>query len=157
MMRQSRWALLSILLSFGALSGCSPDKKAALMQSVELAALNEAASAYWDALRWGNAGDAGRYIADANQRLSFLKAHVSGLGFRITDKTVLEVNVSPALPEPLENGALRQGRVVVRIEGYTVPDSRLESKVLAQKWDRLANGWYLDVEQSEPLWINGED
>ena len=154
MTRRFHWVLLPILMSAGVLPACSPDKKAALVQSVELAALNEAASAYWDALRWGNVGDAGRYIADADQRLGFLKTHAEGLGFRITEKTVLEVDVSPALPEPLENGILRQGRVIVRIEGYTVPDSRLESKVLAQKWDRLATGWYLDVERSEPLWID---
>ena len=82
MTRRFHWVLLPILMSAGVLPACSPDKKAALVQSVELAALNEAASAYWDALRWGNVGDAGRYIADADQRLGFLKTHAEGLGFQ---------------------------------------------------------------------------
>ena len=156
MLRHFRLALTTALLLSSSMLGCSPDKKAALSQSVELMSLNDSASAYWDALRWGNIGDAGRYISDADERLQFLKTYSEGMGFRITDKTVLEVDVSDAFPEPREDGALRQGRVVIRIEGYTIPDSKLESKVLSQKWDRLDTGWFLDLKNSEPLWnVNG--
>ena len=144
-------AALALLTAALTTSACGADKRAAMKQNTEFVALTEAASAYWDALRWNNIGEAGRFIADAEERLEFLKSHGDGAGVRISEKSLLEVDVSDLLDAPDEDGATRYGRVVIQVKGYTAVESKLESHVIAQRWHRLEKGWFLDAGQSESL------
>lgn len=106
--------------------------------------LTDSASLYWEAVRWGDATRAGKFIERAADRAAFQDwLEDEGAAERIVDAKIVGValGVAPAVED--KGAPPREATVSIRTEGYTVPEQIVHNETIEQTWYRLGNGWYL--------------
>ncbi len=134
-----------LALALGATSACLPSATAPYQEHREVAWLTESAEAYWSAMRWSQFTEAAIVIEDMDKRVEFLEHTQSQSTFKVSDSSILDVEVTDTLP-PEDLPRLREGKVLVQVNGYQIPDMVLKTDITVQQWYRTQKGWFLDWE-----------
>ena len=131
------------LLAFLLLAGCSAHRREARQVRKEEVRLVETAQTWWDDMRWDRVDTAALAIEDLTARGEFINSRMSGAGFRIVDVTLLGFEVTDPKLASETDAHLRDGRVLVRVEGYDSATQVVQSHTVTQTWYRTREGWYL--------------
>lgn len=110
--------------------------------------LGDAASTYWEGVRWGDANKAGAYLPGLDTRVA-LTTMLADPHVRLTDATVLQVELGA---DPGKDAA-RTAAVVVRLETIDVQKNRYETLTYVQHWEGHGAVWQVDAAQS-PLGVD---
>jgi hypothetical protein len=129
-----------------ALAGCAAAPVKRTDAARDLAALNEAVLAYWQALRWGDQGDLMIYFPKPADQLKIATAYAEAR-VRMQDSQVLHVVMGDALPKE-RAPATREGIVAVRVEAFDAQTGRLIMETFEQHWLRVDGRWVVDTEKS---------
>jgi hypothetical protein len=135
-----RWLLLVAIVA------CGPEKRAMFKEKRDRAALGEAVTAYWDAVRWNDVGRAAPFLETPDQRLA-LGRIVSAPKSRVSDVQVIQVEVGAELPEE-RLPERREGVALVRVELYDIAGTRVQVETVEQKWVKRGAMWFVDAELS---------
>ena len=129
-------------------AGCSAEKKLVRETQKAEATLMEAATTYWEAVRWNDFGTAAVFYEDQQKRLEWMtEVGLGGGDFRYQSAVVLRVEIGTASETPDERGAVRDGTAAVQIVGYKLPKQLLEQRVELQRWYETESGaWFLAEE-----------
>lgn len=123
------------------LVACTGDTNALRQETKAITQLAETASAYWDAVRWGDLGAAAGFYESQETRLEWM----SGSGaqdYRYRSAKVIRAEVSE-LRAPDDAGRIRDGWVYVQIQGYAMPEQILEQRLDTQTWYQTEAGWFV--------------
>ena len=131
--------LSSILVFAGA---CAASQRGVKETKRETVRLSEAAEIYWRALRFQDYGVAGTYILEAETRASWLMEMGQAPPVRYSSAVVVSVDVGEEHPVD-DNGITREGTVYIQVEGYRLPDTVVERRLLEQEWALSVEGWVL--------------
>lgn len=135
--------LVALLL----LAGCSATHRAQVQDNRARAGLAEAASAYWEAVRWNNPQAASTFLDTPEARLGLLKL-VDAHTVRLSDAEVRQVDVGPEITDPASLRR-REGVALVRVEAYAAAGTRLVQDTIEQHWAQSAAGaWFVDTAKS---------
>ena len=104
--------------------------------------LAEAADAYWQAVRWRTFEDAARYVEEGEARLEFLRLWSVDAPRQVVEAVVVHVSVGDPLP-PDRAPQLREGTVLVRVEGYGPQSPVVAVDLVEQAWWLGPDGWTL--------------
>ncbi|MFZ5479891.1 MAG: hypothetical protein ACOZNI_24215 [Myxococcota bacterium] len=129
-----------------ALGACGAEKRATFKEKRDRVALAEAVQAYWDAVRWSDAGRATPFLETPEERLALGRVIASPTA-RISDVKVVQVEVGAELPEE-RLPERREGVALVRVEVYDVAGTRLTVETVEQSWVKRGPVWFVDAEKS---------
>ena len=106
--------------------------------------LTESATLYWEAIRWGDADRAGKFIERSVDRTAFQDwLEDKTESERLVEAKIVGVVLGEAPAEDDKAAPPREGTVSVRTEGYKVPEQIVHNETIEQTWYRLGNGWYV--------------
>ncbi|MBN1334936.1 MAG: hypothetical protein JXB39_03145 [Deltaproteobacteria bacterium] len=109
-------------------------------QAAEVRHLSEAADAYWQAIRWRSFPDAARYVEDGEPRIEFLRRWSVDPPRQVVDAVVVHVSLGDPLP-PDRAPVLREGTVLVRVEGHGPQSPVMGVELVEQAWQLGPEGW----------------
>lgn len=133
------------------LGGCAHDKLATRGDDKELADLSTRTEQFWRSMQWQDPAGAAPFIEeDAQRRRWLLEVERLNLEVRITDASLVDLQLGPVLEDPPE-GRVREASVLVRTEGYTMPAQVVRRETVTQAWYRSEDGWFLDWSSGHPL------
>lgn len=110
--------------------------------------LGDAASTYWEGVRWGDPNKAGAYLPALTSRAA-LTGMLTDPHVRLTDATVLQVELGTA---PSKD-APRPAVAVIRLETIDMDRNRYETLTYVQHWLGSGSAWHVDEAQS-PLGVD---
>ncbi len=109
--------------------------------------LGEAADAYWLAVKWNNVGGVSGFLTDGADQLRVARMIADGR-VHYTETRLLQLVLGPEL-EKDRQPELREGTVLIRVEGYENSGTRLRVQTVEQHWKRLKlKGWLVDTQKS---------
>ena len=131
-----------LLLLFPALLGCSHAAMETRQANRDRASLAEVVSAYWDAVRWGDAPRAAGCLTSPEAQLALVRV-LATPRYRLNAVSVMQVVVgkSRAVADGTEE---RDGTAIVRVEAIEEARARLVTETVEQHWLKTAGGWHLD-------------
>ncbi len=145
--------LLPILL----LAGCPAHRPdAARDEDHEVRQLSEVADAFWQAVRWRSFADAARYVPEGSPRLEFLRVWSVDPPRQVVDASVVHVSIGDPLP-PERAPVLREGTVLVRVEGYGPQSPVVGVDLVEQTWQLLPAGWSLAPDETGRTVLRSEE
>ena len=110
--------------------------------------LSEAATEYWEGVRWNSPGKCTKYISDLEVRVTLTQL-LSDPTVRLTAATVLQAQLGD---EPRgESG--RPAIVLVRLEVIDLEKNRYETVNYMQHWHGTGQAWRVDTDLS-PLGLD---
>lgn len=112
----------------------------------EQARLDAAAEAYWLAVRWNDAKAIGGFLATPDEKLRVAR-QVAATRWRFTETTVLQAVLTDPLP-PERAPDLREGTVIVKIDGWDTRTNAARNWDVEQHWLRRKEGWTVDTARS---------
>jgi hypothetical protein len=147
----SRIAILALCLSIGSLTATAD--RATNKRSVnarkkderENQQLAKSAEAYWRSVRWNDVEGASSFVERPDDRLMY-QQHLDDEASRrkVIEARVLRIEVSPERRKnEITDGKVREAKVTVSVEGYTLPGQVLEKKMIQQQWYRSTAGWWI--------------
>ena len=105
--------------------------------------LSDAATLYWEGVRWNDAGKASPFLIDLEARVRLTQI-LDDAKARLTGATVIQV----ALGVEPKGDAPRPALVLVRLELIDVARNRYETLDYAQHWEEVGYSWLIDSELS---------
>ena len=105
--------------------------------------LGDAASDYWEGVRWNDSNKAGKYLPEMTTRLS-LTQMLAEPGVHLTDATVIQVELGTT---PKDKGP-RPAVAMIRLEIIDVAKNRYDTLTYVQHWKAAGSGWQVDEAQS---------
>lgn len=108
-------------------------------ESRQAKALGEAASTYWEGVRWGDAGKASPFLTDLEARVLLTEMLDDGKA-KLTGVTVIQVELG-AQPK---DATPRPAVVLVRLEVIDVTRNRYETVDYIQHWHSAGYSWVID-------------
>ena len=105
--------------------------------------LGDAASDYWEGVRWNDSNKAGKYLPEMTTRLS-LTQMLAEPGVHLTDATVIQVELGTT---PKDKGP-RPAVAMIRLEIIDVAKNRYDTLTYVQHWRAAGSGWQVDEAQS---------
>ena len=105
--------------------------------------LGDAASDYWEGVRWNDSNKAGKYLPEMTTRLS-LTQMLAEPGVHLTDATVIQVELGTT---PKDKGP-RPAVAMIRLEIVDVAKNRYDTLTYVQHWQAAGSGWQVDEAQS---------
>lgn len=105
--------------------------------------LGDAASDYWEGVRWNDSNKAGKYLPEITTRLS-LTQMLAEPGVHLTDATVIQVELGTT---PKDKGP-RPAVAMIRLEIIDVAKNRYDTLTYVQHWQAAGSGWQVDEAQS---------
>ena len=105
--------------------------------------LGDAATEYWEGIRWNDSGKAGKYLPGMTTRLA-LTEMLAEPGVHLTDASVIQVELGTAPADKSPRPAV----AMIRLEIIDVSKNRSDTLTYVQHWQASGSGWLIDEAQS---------
>ncbi|MSP57014.1 MAG: hypothetical protein EXR69_15640 [Myxococcales bacterium] len=116
--------------------------------------LSEAATEYWEGVRWNAPSKCAKYISDLEVRVALTQL-LSDPTVRLTAATVLQA----LLGDEVKGDDGRNAVVLVRLEVIDLAKNRYETMNHSQHWHDVGQGWRVDTDRSplglDRAWVVG--
>lgn len=127
--------------------GCTRAQIEQMHELRDKRSLGEAADAYWLAVRWNNVPAVSAFLSEGADQLKVARMMADGRT-HYTETRLLQVVLGPEF-EKDKQPELREGTVLVRVEGYDNSGTKLTVQTIEQHWKRLQlKGWLVDTKVS---------
>ncbi len=127
------WTFL-VALSFGAGHGS---------EARQARDLGDAATKYWEGVRWNDPGKSTPYLADLEARVALTQL-INDPQVRLTDATVVQVE----LGVETKGDPVRPAVVLIRLEIVDQARNRYETLNYVQHWSEIGRAWVINSAKS---------